>query len=232
MVISCGALFFYSLAGGIKTSIYTDLLQGGMMILAGVLMFIISTSVISGGFTGVVDIILRDDPQAMSPWGTLGIIGCVSWYFLFVVGSLGQPHILTKAMMIKELPRYRYVPIMSVMGYTLTALLWIGVGLSMRALVLGGFHSELIEADTTVTVFLMEYTHPVLAGVVFAGLFAAIMSSADSFLNIGSATLANDIPKALGYTVSDSLFFLGLQHLDWPSGQLCLHCTIVRMTNS
>ncbi len=31
----------------------------------------------------------------------------------------------------------------------------------------------------------------------FAGLFAAIMSTADSFLNIGAAALVHDVPKAL-----------------------------------
>ena len=31
----------------------------------------------------------------------------------------------------------------------------------------------------------------------FAGLFAAIMSTADSFLNIGAAAIVNDVPKLL-----------------------------------
>ena len=35
--------------------------------------------------------IMRDDPEAMSPWGTLGIMGCLSWYFLFALGGAGQP---------------------------------------------------------------------------------------------------------------------------------------------
>ena len=38
---------------------------------------------------------------------------------------------------------------------------------------------------------------PLLAGVVIAGLFAAIMSTADSFLNIGAAAIVHDIPRAL-----------------------------------
>ena len=36
-----------------------------------------------------------------------------------------------------------------------------------------------------------------LAGVVFAGLMAAIMSTADSFLNIGAAAVVHDIPRAI-----------------------------------
>ena len=37
--------------------------------------------------------------------------------------------------------------------------------------------------------------HPLLAGVVFAGLLAAIMSTADAFLNIGAAAVVHDLPK-------------------------------------
>jgi Na+/proline symporter len=43
----------------------------------------------------------------------------------------------------------------------------------------------------------MHYTPPLVAGVVFAGLLAAIMSTANSFLNLGAAALVRDIPISL-----------------------------------
>lgn len=82
-------------------------------------------------------------------------------------------------------------------GYLLCALLWIGIGMAMRALVLQGAHDELGHPDDAASQFLQFYTHPILAGVVFAGLFAAIMSTADSFLNLGAAAIVHDIPTAL-----------------------------------
>jgi Na+/proline symporter len=42
---------------------------------------------------------------------------------------------------------------------------------------------------------------------VFAGILAAIMSTADSFVNIGSAALIRDLPKAFGRRVRDELFW-------------------------
>ena len=68
----------------------------------------------------------------------------------------------------------------------------------MRALVVQGTHPALATADAAAPQFLQHYAHPLLAGVVFAGLFAAIMSTADGFLNIGAAALVHDIPRASG----------------------------------
>ena len=44
-----------------------------------------------------------------------------------------------------------------------------------------------------------------LAGVVFAGVLAAIMSTADSFANVGAAALVRDLPRAFGRPVGDEL---------------------------
>ena len=86
--------------------------------------------------------------------------------------------------------------------------MWVSIGLVMRALVLAGAHPELAGADAAAPAFLQQYAHPVLAGLVFAGLFAAIMSTADSFLNIGAAAVVHDIPRALtGRSLTRELFW-------------------------
>ena len=195
--IACAVLVFYSVTGGIIASVYTDVVQGAVMIVASVLIFFTALFAFEGGPTAVTTFIMNDDPEAIGPWGTLGMIGCLSWFFMFTVGGAGQPHIVTKGMMIRRLRDYQYIPLVSVFGYTLTALLWISVGLVMRALVLQGAHPELATADAAAPEFLQHYAHPILAGLVFAGLFAAIMSTADVFLNIGAAAVVHDIPRAL-----------------------------------
>ena len=77
----------------------------------------------------------------------------------------------------------------------------------MRALVLQGVQPELSSPDAAASQFLQNYAHPILAGVVFAGLFAAIMSTADAFLNIGTAAVMHDIPKAIGKKINNELFW-------------------------
>ena len=197
VIISVSVLLFYSVTGGIVASVYTDLVQGSIMIVAGVLIFLTTLTVMDGGATGAMNVLMQDDPEGMGPWGTIGLVGCMSWYFMFSVGSVGQPHIVTKAMMVRNIRNYRYMPVVTVIGYSLTALLWISIGLIMRALVVSGQHPELAAPDAAAAEFLGNYAHPLLAGVVFAGLFAAIMSTADAFLNIGAAALVHDIPGSL-----------------------------------
>lgn len=197
MIISVSVLVFYCVTGGIVASVYTDVVQGAVMVVAAVLVFITAVSVVDGGMSGAVATIMRDDPEAMSPWGTLGVMGCLSWYFLFALGGAGQPHVITKLMMNRRISDVKHILPVSIVGYSVAALLWISIGLVMRALVLQGA-PELSEPDAAAPRFLQVYAHPLLAGVVFAGLFAAIMSTADAFLNIGAAAVIHDIPKALG----------------------------------
>lgn len=207
VVISCSILLFYSLTGGIIASVYTDLVQGGVMIVAAILIFFTVMYTYDGGFSQISAIIESDDPEAIGPWGTIGMVGCLSWFFVFSLGSSGQPHVITKMMMYRKVSDARYILPVSTMGYFFSGLLWISIGLVMRALVLSGIHPELSTADAAAPQFLQTYAHPILAGIVFAGLFAAIMSTADSFLNIGTAAIMHDIPQALGKTLSNELFW-------------------------
>ena len=197
VAVSCAVLVFYCVTGGIIASVYTDLAQGIVMVVAAVLIFITGIMLIPGGLTGMAETMIKDDPESISPWGTAGMMTCLCWFFVFGLGSAGQPHTITKAMMLKKVTDLRYVLPLTILGYSLTTLLWIGVGLTMRTLVLQGDHSALQKPDDAAPEFLLHYTSPILAGIVFAGLFAAIMSTADSFLNIGAAAIVHDIPQAI-----------------------------------
>ena len=175
VAISSVVLVFYCVTGGIIASVYTDLVQGIIMALAALLVLVTAMGAVDGGLTGMSETILADDPEAMSPWGTLGMIGCLSWYFIFALGACGQPHVITKLMMTRRVEDARHTLPVSVFGYAVAALLWIAMGLAMRALVLQGVHPELANADDAASQFLQHYAHPLLAGIVFAGLLAAIM---------------------------------------------------------
>jgi SSS family transporter len=205
MIFSCSILVFYSVTGGIIASVYTDLIQGGVMIVAAILIFFTVMYTFDGGITEMNQVIQSDDPAAIGPWGTLGMIGCMSWVLMFGLGGSGQPHVITKLMMNKKVSDVKHILPISILGYLFSGLLWIGIGLVMRALVVSGRHPELAGADEAASQFLQHYAHPVLAGIVFAGLFAAIMSTADAFLNIGTAAVMHDIPKAIGKTIKNEL---------------------------
>jgi len=208
IAVSCAVLVFYCVTGGIIASVYTDVFQGAIMVVAAVLVFLTAANAVDGGFTEMSQTIMADDPQAMGPWGTLGMMGCLSWYFLFALGGAGQPQVITKTMMSRRVRDARNILPIAMVGYTVSALLWLSIGLAMRTLVLKGEHPELESSGQAATAFLQTYAHPLLAGVVFAGLFAAIMSTADGFLSVGTAAIVHDIPKAiLGRPIKNELMW-------------------------
>ena len=196
--LSCAVMLFYSVAGGILASVYADLIQGTIMVVASVLVFVTAMTAVDGGFAGMAATIMKDNPEAIAPWGTLGMIGCLSWYFVFVMGVAGQPHVVIKMMMYKKVSDAKRILPLSVFAYAVAALLWLSIGLVMRTLVLQGTQAGLFSADEAAPQFLQTCAHPLLAGVVFAGLFSAIMSTGSSFLNIGTAAVIHDIPRSFG----------------------------------
>ncbi|SDE02884.1 sodium:solute symporter family transporter [Kordiimonas lacus] len=208
VVVSSAVLIFYCVTGGILASVYTDLVQGIVMIVAGALVVITAASVFDGGFAEASSIMLANDGDDIMPFGTLGTMASLSWYFLFGLGLAGQPHVATKMMMNRNLADNRIILPMTVLGYVVAAMLWVSIGVIMRALVIGDIALPLGAADEAAPVFLSTYAHPLLAGIVFAGLFAAIMSTADGFLNIGAAAIIHDIPKAIrGRSLNNELFW-------------------------
>lgn len=197
VVISSTVLIFYCVTGGIIASVYTDVVQGAIMMIAGTLILFTAMSVFDGGMQEASAIILADDSEAIMPFGAAGIMASLGWFFVFGLGLAGQPHLVTKMMMNRKISDNRSILPMSLFGYIMAALLWISIGVVIRAAVIDGAIDPLSTPDDAASIFLSVFANPLLAGIVFAGLFAAIMSTSDAFLNIGTAALIHDIPKAI-----------------------------------
>jgi SSS family transporter len=208
VVWSLAVLIFYSATGGIIASVYTDVVQGSIMAIAGVLILFTASSVFDGGLSQATAIIMADDSEAAMPFGTLGMVTAIGWGFVFGVGLAGQPHLVTKMMMSRSIADNRIVYPVSLLGYVMAALLWFSVGIIMRATVLDGSVDPLLTADSAAPLFLASFANPILAGIVFAALFAAIMSTSDAFLNIGTAAVIHDIPIAIrGRSLDNELYW-------------------------
>lgn len=208
VVISSAVLIFYCVTGGIIASVYTDVVQGAIMMIAGLLILLTASSVFDGGLQEASSIILSDDSEAIMPFGAAGVMASLGWFFVFGLGLAGQPHLITKMMMNRNMSDNRHIFPMSLFGYVMAALLWISIGIVMRAAVIEGVVPPLALPDDAASTFLSVFTNPLLAGIVFAGLFAAIMSTSDAFLNIGTAAIIHDIPKAIrGRSVQNELLW-------------------------
>jgi SSS family transporter len=196
LAIGLGVLAFYTVAGGMIASVYTDVFQGLLMMVASIAVTYYSINA-AGGLSEISRTLWHMDPAFIGPWGTRGPLTALSWYLLFTLGGVGQPHGITKFLMLRDVRALRWGALLTGCCYALLSLLWMSLGLAMRTLVETGRQAPLETPDLAAPVFLLDYTPELLAGVVFAGLLAAIMSTADSFVNIGAAAVVHDIPTAL-----------------------------------
>lgn len=204
--IGTGIVLAYSVAGGILAGVYTDLFQGAVMAGASVLVFLAALGS-GGGLAGISRTILASDPGFLSPWGTLTPLAALSFFFVFGLGSLGQPHVAHKFYMLKDPRRLKWYPLVMTLALLVSLLLFFGVGVAVKAAVAGGGMAPLARADDATPVFLLRYTPILLAGIVFAGVSAAIMSTVNSFLSVGAAAITHDLPAAFGRRLDDGLFW-------------------------
>jgi len=204
--VGTGITLGYAVAGGIVAGIYTDVFQGALMAVASVLVFVFALGA-GGGLAEISRTILASDAAFLAPWGKLTPLAALSFFFVFTLGALGQPHVIHKFYMIRDPHRLKWYPMLMSCGMIVTILLYFGVGVAVRALVADGRLAPLASPDAATPTFLLHYTPVLLAALVFSGVAAAIMSTVNSFMNIGAAVVTHDVPVALGRHLRDELFW-------------------------
>jgi len=197
ILLGAFVLVLYTTAGGMVAAVYTDVVQGGVMLVSTSVIFGYALSA-GGGFDGMSAVILSQAPELLSPWGLVGPVTCLGWFSLFALGSLGQPHVVHKMMMIRDVRLLKHFPWILAVCMTVCSLVWLGVGLSVKSLVFQGDLPALAHPDDAIISFLHARAPAWLGALAYAGIVSAIMSTADSFSNIGAGVLARDLPRVLG----------------------------------
>src|SRR3954466_610085 len=202
--IGMGITLAYSAAGGILAGIYNDVFQGTLMAIASVLVFLFVLS-FGGGLGQISRTILAHDSVFLAPWGRLTPLAALSFFFVFSMGSLGQPQAVHKYYMLRDPLQLKWYPLLKTLGLVLVLLLYFSVGVGVKAFVLDGRLAPLASPDQATPTLLLNATPIVLAALVFSGVAAATMSAANSFLNIGAAIVTHDLPIAFGRKVGNEL---------------------------
>ena len=205
-VIALAVIAIYPMVGGIVAGIRTEVFQGVVMLAASVLIFFYALA--SGGGMGQITATVSSaDPRLVGPWGTSPALIALSWLFVFSLGNVGMPHSTSRFLMIGDTRQLRFGVVLATGAYMMGSLLWMAVGFAVRAHVVNGDMPALAVADQAAPAFLSQYTPSWLAGIAFAGLMSAILSTASIFLNVGSAALTRDIPLSLGRPLAHPIFW-------------------------
>ncbi len=208
MGLGLAVLLAYGVAGGMVAGVYTDLAQGILMVLGAVVVFGQALRT-TGGWGELTRSIAESEafgPAFLEPFGPHApALTAFGFFFVFGVGVLGQPQMLHKFYMLDDPRKLKWMPLVLGSSQTLCLLIWVGIGLAVPALVARGQLAALARPDDAAPLFLLHHTPEVLAGLVLAGVIAAIMSTADSFMNIGAAALVRDLPRAFGRPLRNEL---------------------------
>ena len=202
--IGMGVTLAYSASGGVLAGIYNDVFQGTLMAAASVLVFLFVLK-FGGGLGDISRTILAHDAILLGPWGRLTPLAALSFFFVFSMGSLGQPQAVHKYYMLRDPLQLKWYPLLKTLGLVLVLLLYFGVGVGVKAFVLDGRLAPLTSPDQATPTLLLNVTPIVLAALVFSGIAAATMSAANSFINIGAAIMTHDLPIAFGRRVRNEL---------------------------
>ena len=197
----------YAVSGGMLAGVYTDVVQGAVMLSAAAAVFVYAMAA-GGGPAGIARAIADSPvfgPDFLDPLGGIPAATGLGLFFVFGVGVLGQPHMLHKFFMLDDPRKLRWLPLVIAGSQSLCLLIWVGIGLAVPALVAAGGMEALANPDDAAPAFLLARVPPAVGGLVFAGVLAAIMSTADSFVNVGAAALVRDLPRALGRPLADEL---------------------------
>lgn len=202
--IGTATVLAYTASGGILAGVYTDLFQGALKALVSVAVFIVALHT-GGGLGSISRHIMSADPGFLAPWGKITPLAALSFFFVFGVGSLGQPHVVHKFYMLRDPRRLKWYPLLTTMALIVTLLLYFGIGIAMKGAVSSGVLQPLAQPDQATPEFLLRFTPPLLAGLVFSGVVAAIMGTTNSLMNIGAAVITHDLPVALERPLRDEL---------------------------
>ncbi|MFQ5610340.1 MAG: sodium/proline symporter, partial [Woeseiaceae bacterium] len=199
-VIVATMIVCYSIAGGIRASIWTDAIQSTVMLVAMATLFGVALSGV-GGWSAAVDE-MRSIPAFLDLFPSDLLFPGATGMVLFVIGWMfagfsvvGQPHVMVRFMAL-DTPRnltrarawyYSY--------FTIFYALATGVGMLSRL-----YLPELdgLDPELALPTMALELLPAFLVGMILAGVFAATMSTADSLVLSCSATVTHDLlPRRL-----------------------------------
>jgi len=193
--IVAGMVLAYSMAGGIRASIWTDVAQSVAMMLAMAILVVAGIAAIGGfgaalaqwqAIPGFFDLY---PPELFMP-GLAGLILFIAGWMFAGLSVIGQPHVMVRFMALDDVAHMTRARMWYYCSYTVFYALATVAGMLARLHLpeLAGLDPELALPSMA-----RDLLPPVLVGVILAGIFAATMSTADSLVLSCSAALTHDL---------------------------------------
>ena len=180
----------YTAVGGFRAVVLTDALQGVVMVVASVVVFMAVLEA-GGGMEQSIQTLKAIDPGLITPSGAGGQVPApmlFSFWVLVGLGILGLPQTTQRCFGYKDSRSMHNAMVMGTLIIGFLLLFMHLAGVLGRAVMPG-----LSSGDLIIPSLLLEFLPPFWAGVFVAGPLAAIMSTVDTMLLLVSAAIIKDL---------------------------------------
>ena len=194
VLIGGGTIIIYTFLGGYLAGVWTDFFQGILMFFAIIVVPVVAYFVV-GGNKGIetamvqkhISLNLLRYPEALS---LPVIISGLGWG----LGYFGQPHIIVKFMSIKDVNELWKARLIAMVWVIISLVGSIAVGLTGMALY-PNIKTISGDAEKIFIYMIGGLFNPWVAGILYAAILSAIMSTISAQLLVASNTLTEDFYK-------------------------------------
>lgn len=194
-VILCAVMVsLYSFAGGIRATIWTDVVQSVLMIFSMGLLLVISIWTLGGlddvlaGLHQIEGFLDPISDKLFIPGVGGAAVFIVSWLFSGL-SIIAQPHVMIRFVALEDPQKMMQARIYYYLSYVSFGLLAVGVGLLARLYV---GNAQMFDSELAVVLMAQEVLPTALVGLILAGIFSATMSTADSLIISCAAVLTRN----------------------------------------
>ena len=182
-------IMIYMVLGGYIAVSYNDAIRSMIMIF-GLVVFPIYGLVKIGGYKVLLETLYRLNPAHIDPF-SLGA-GVIIGFIGIGLGSPGQPHIVVRYMSIDDPEKLRVSTVVGTFWNVVMGWGAVFIGLLGRAVI--PLASDLPDKNPEMIYLVLsgKYFGPVIYGLLIGGIFAAILSTADSQLLVVASTIVRD----------------------------------------
>jgi sodium/proline symporter len=187
-------IIIISFLGGMASGHIVNFFQGVLMASAGVIT-LIAITLPAGGPGSIHQTLATVDPKLIDPLGIGTWALALTWWWIFCISH--QPHLVVGYLALRDWKRLKWTGVLGGAGYMLCSLLWMWVGYGGKYLTVKGIIPTPKSPDDIAPYVLNYYLHPVISGIIYSGLVAAILGTSITFLVLASTAIVRDLSLAL-----------------------------------
>lgn len=195
LFLGVGILTVYTIKGGMKSVAWADFFETLVMLFAAGFAFFYGMYLCGGLSTANATLAAKNPDWVQlihTHGGPMSFLSFLSVLLVLGIGYLGQPHVMSKFYQVDNKVGLKRAAFFAIATFLIVIMAYY-TGIWQRVLELQGKTAVISTPDLAAPMFVSQQLPPIMAGVTFAGVIAAIMSTSGAFILVASSAITRDI---------------------------------------